>query len=100
MMPLTTKALSAMVKNTEKRNTDIQVSHIRPFNCPWYYRLHEPGKYLITSIITRKRELGILQAIDPTKQVIGCLDLKGFVSIAGTLAVSLTLGNLLGYLIP
>lgn len=93
------KALSAMVKNTEK---ELQI-----FKYPTYALLIVLGiigfmnlaNTLITSIITRKRELGILQAIGLTnKQLSRMLGLEGFVSIAGTLAVSLTLGNLFGYL--
>ena len=88
-----------MVKNTEK---EIQI-----LKYPTYALLIVLGiigfmnlaNTLITSIITRKRELGILQAIGLTnKQLSRMLGLEGFVSIAGTLAVSLTLGNLLGYL--
>lgn len=54
---------------------------------------------LITSIITRKRELGILQAIGLTsKQLNKMLQIEGLVSTIGTLVIALTVGNLLGYL--
>lgn len=54
---------------------------------------------LITSIITRRRELGILQAIGMTKkQLSHMLQMEGLVFTAGTLLVSLSFGNLLGYL--
>lgn len=54
---------------------------------------------LITSIITRRRELGILQAIGMTKkQLSHMLQMEGLVFTVGTLLVSLSLGNLLGYL--
>lgn len=54
---------------------------------------------LITSIITRKRELGILQAIGLTsKQLNRMLQIEGFIFTIGTLVTALTVGNLLGYL--
>lgn len=54
---------------------------------------------LITSIITRRRELGILQAIGMTKRQLNrMLQMEGLVFTIGTLLVSLTLGNVLGYL--
>lgn len=54
---------------------------------------------LITSIITRKRELGILQAIGmTTKQMQKMLTLEGLLFTAGTLIIALTVGNGLGYL--
>lgn len=54
---------------------------------------------LITSIITRKRELGILQAIGMTrKQLNKMLQMEGMIFTIGTLLVALTLGNGLGYL--
>ncbi|MDE6434384.1 MAG: ABC transporter permease [Lachnospiraceae bacterium] len=54
---------------------------------------------LITSIITRRRELGILQAIGMTKkQLSHMLQMEGLVFTVGTLLVSLSLGNVLGYL--
>lgn len=54
---------------------------------------------LITSIITRRRELGILQAIGMTKRQLNqMLQMEGLVFTVGTLLVSLSLGNVLGYL--
>lgn len=54
---------------------------------------------LITSIITRRRELGILQAIGMTKKQLNrMLQMEGLVFTIGTLLVSLFLGNVLGYL--
>lgn len=54
---------------------------------------------LITSIITRRRELGILQAIGMTKKQLNrMLQMEGLVFTVGTLLVSLSLGNVLGYL--
>ena len=54
---------------------------------------------LITSIITRRRELGILQAIGMTKkQLSHVLQMEGLVFTVGTLLVSLSFGNVLGYL--
>lgn len=53
---------------------------------------------LITSIITRRRELGILQAIGMTKrQLSRMLQMEGLVFTLGTLLVSMTLGNVFGY---
>lgn len=55
---------------------------------------------LITSIITRRRELGILQAIGMTKRQLNCmLQMEGLVFTAGTLLVSMSVGNLFGYLV-
>lgn len=55
---------------------------------------------MVTSIITRKRELGVLQAIGlSNKQLTKMLAGEGMVIIAGTLLASVTLGNILGYLI-
>lgn len=55
---------------------------------------------MVTSIITRKRELGVLQAIGlSNKQLTKMLAGEGMVFIAGTLLASVTLGNILGYLI-
>lgn len=55
---------------------------------------------MITSIVTRKRELGILQAIGLSdRQLVKMLAGEGAFFIAGTLFISVTLGNLLGYLI-
>ena len=54
---------------------------------------------MITSIISRKRELSILQAIGLTnKQLIQMLNLEGIFYVAGTLIMSLTLGNIVGYI--
>lgn len=55
---------------------------------------------MMISIITRKRELGILQAIGLTdKQLAKMLAGEGLVFSAGTLFASLTVGNLFGYLV-
>lgn len=55
---------------------------------------------MVTSIITRKRELGVLQAIGlSNKQLTKMLAGEGMVFIAGTLLALVTLGNILGYLI-
>lgn len=54
---------------------------------------------LITSIVTRKREFGMLQAIGMTgKQLNSMLQSEGLVFTIGTLIIALTLGNGLGYL--
>lgn len=54
---------------------------------------------MVTSIVTRKHELGVLQAIGLSdKQLTKMLAGEGMVFVAGTLAASLTLGNLFGYL--
>lgn len=53
---------------------------------------------MITSIITRKRELGILQAMGMTNKQLGkMLQAEGIVMTLGTLLIALTLGNILGY---
>ncbi|GMQ60398.1 FtsX-like permease family protein [Vallitalea sediminicola] len=53
---------------------------------------------LITSIITRKREFGILQAIGLTNKQLGkMLQAEGLVFTIGTLIIALTVGNLFGY---
>lgn len=55
---------------------------------------------MITSIVTRKRELGILQAVGlSNRQMIKMLAGEGMFFVAGTLLISVTLGNFLGYLI-
>lgn len=55
---------------------------------------------MITSIVTRKKELAILQAIGLSgKQLVNMLAGEGLVFTAGTLLISLTLGNLAGYLL-
>lgn len=54
---------------------------------------------MITSIVTRKKELGILQALGLSdKQLVRMLSGEGLVFTAGTLLISLTLGNFFGYL--
>ncbi|GKX29577.1 ABC transporter permease [Vallitalea longa] len=53
---------------------------------------------LITSIVTRKREFGILQAIGLTNKQLGrMLQAEGLVFTIGTLLISLTIGNLCGH---
>lgn len=53
---------------------------------------------MITSIVTRKKELGILQAIGLSdRQLARMLSGEGIFFTAGTLLISVTLGNLLGY---
>lgn len=55
---------------------------------------------MITSIITRRRELGILQALGLSgRQLVRMLAGEGTVFIAGTLSISATLGNLFGYIL-
>lgn len=55
---------------------------------------------MVTSIVTRKRELGILQAVGLSdRQLVKMLAGEGVFFIAGTLLMSVTLGNLFGYLI-
>lgn len=55
---------------------------------------------MITSIITRKRELGMLQAIGLSdKQFTKMLAGEGLVFTAVTFVASLTIGNVLGYLV-
>ncbi|MDE5597364.1 MAG: ABC transporter permease, partial [Lachnospiraceae bacterium] len=55
---------------------------------------------MITSIVTRKKELGVLQAIGLSdRQLTKMLAGEGMVFTAGTLITSLVLGNLLGYLV-
>ena len=54
---------------------------------------------MIASIITRKHELGVLQAIGlSNRQLTRMLAGEGFVFILGTLLASVTLGNIFGYL--
>lgn len=54
---------------------------------------------LITSIITRRKELGILQAIGMTKKQLNyMLQMEGLIFTVGVLIVTLSLGNVLGYL--
>lgn len=53
---------------------------------------------MITSIYTRKRELGMLQAIGLSeKQMIRMMQLEGIFYTAGTLVISLGIGSLAGY---
>lgn len=55
---------------------------------------------MITSIITRKRELGVLQAIGLSdRQMMKMLAGEGMVFTLGTLISSLTIGNLFGYFV-
>lgn len=55
---------------------------------------------MITSIVTRKKELGMLQAIGLTgRQLTKMLAGEGMVFMAGTLIASMTLGNIFGYLV-
>lgn len=54
---------------------------------------------MITSIITRKKELGILQALGlSNQQLVRMLSAEGMVFTTGTLLISTTLGHLFGYL--
>ncbi len=53
---------------------------------------------MITSIVTRKREIGVLQAIGlSNRQLYHMLTGEGLFFSAGTLLLSVTLGNILGY---
>lgn len=53
---------------------------------------------LITSIVTRKKELGILQALGMTTKQLGrMLQMEGLIFTVGTLMISLTVGNVAGY---
>lgn len=55
---------------------------------------------MIISIVTRKRELGVLQAIGLSdKQMIKMLLSEGMVFTAGTLLLSVTVGNIFGYIL-
>ena len=54
---------------------------------------------MITNILTRKKEFGVMQAIGMSnRQLHQMLQLEGLVFTAGTVAISLVAGNLLGYL--
>lgn len=54
---------------------------------------------MITSIVTRKKELGVLQALGLSdRQLVRMLSGEGLVFTAGTLLISLTLGNFFGWL--
>ena len=53
---------------------------------------------MINSIYTRKKELGMMQAIGLSeKQLLGMMQLEGLFYTAGTLAVALGIGSLAGY---
>ena len=53
---------------------------------------------MITNIITRKREFGIMQAIGMSnRQLNQMLQFEGLIFTSGTLLLSLILGNILGY---
>ena len=55
---------------------------------------------MITSIITRKREIGVLQAIGLSdRQLRKMLDCEGMVFTVGSLIAALTAGNFFGYLL-
>ena len=55
---------------------------------------------MITSIVTRKKELGILQALGlSNRQLVRMLAGEGLAFTAGTLLISLTLGNFFGWLL-
>lgn len=55
---------------------------------------------MINSIVTRKRELGILQALGLSdRQLVRMLSGEGLVFTVGTLLISMTLGNLSGCLL-
>lgn len=54
---------------------------------------------MITSIITRKKELGMLQAIGLSdRQLVKMLQIEGMFYTFGSLAIILTLGNVIGYI--
>lgn len=53
---------------------------------------------IITGVVTRKRELGVLQAVGMTNRQLNLmLQLEGILISAGTVAVSLTIGSPMGY---
>lgn len=53
---------------------------------------------MITSILARKKELGVLQAIGLSdKQLIKMLQIEGLFYTVGTLVATLTIGNIIGY---
>ena len=53
---------------------------------------------MMNSIYTRRRELGMIQAIGMSeKQLIRMLQLEGIIYTLGTLAVSVGIGSLVGY---
>lgn len=54
---------------------------------------------MITSIITRKKELGMLQAIGLSdRQLVNMLQIEGMFYTFGSLGIILTLGNVIGYI--
>lgn len=54
---------------------------------------------MITSVVTRKRELGILQALGlSNRQLVHMLSAEGMFFTVGTLLISATLGHVFGYL--
>ena len=53
---------------------------------------------MINSIYTRKKELGMMQAIGLSeRQLLGMMQMEGLFYTAGTLAVALGIGSLAGY---
>lgn len=53
---------------------------------------------IITGVVTRKRELGVLQAVGMTNRQLNLmLQLEGILFTAGTVAVSLAVGSPMGY---
>lgn len=53
---------------------------------------------MITNILTRKREFGVMQAIGMSnRQLNQMLQLEGLIFTIGTLLISLILGNIIGY---
>lgn len=54
---------------------------------------------MVTSIITRKKELGMLQAIGLSdRQLVRMLQIEGMFYTFGSLGIILTLGNVIGYI--
>lgn len=55
---------------------------------------------IITGVVTRKRELGVLQAVGMTNRLLNrMLQLEGILFSAGTVIVSLAVGSPLGYVL-
>ena len=55
---------------------------------------------VVTNLITRKKEIGILQAVGlSSRQLSRMLQIEGFLYTAGAVAVTLTLGTGLGYVV-
>ena len=53
---------------------------------------------MVTSVVTRKREFGLLQAVGLSdRQLVRMISAEGLVFTAGALILALTLGNVLGY---